>query len=48
MDLGWGSPIGIAAFFIGAGIFFWLFFHGLEALARARKLRKEAEEQRRV
>jgi len=40
VDLGWTSPIGVAAFFIGAGVFFWLFFNGLEALARAKRLQQ--------
>ncbi len=32
----WGSPIGIGIFFVGLGIFFWGFFSGLAALARAK------------
>jgi hypothetical protein len=44
MDLSWGSPVGVAAFFVGAGLFFWLFFHGLEALARAKNLRQPTEQ----
>ena len=30
MDLGWASPVGVAAFFVGAGLFFWLFFKGFK------------------
>ena len=48
MDLGWGSPLGVAAFFTGAGLFFWLFFHGLEALARSKKLQERADQERKV
>ena len=36
MDLSWGSPVGIAAFFIGSGVFFYGFFTGLAAFQRAK------------
>jgi hypothetical protein len=48
VDLGWASPIGVAAFNIGAGIFLWLFFHGLEALARAKQLQAQTEQKPRA
>jgi len=38
MDLStlhWGSPVGLGIFFVGVGIFFLCFFHGLAALKRA-------------
>jgi hypothetical protein len=36
VDLSWGSPVGIAAFFAGSGIFFYGFFNGLAALNRSK------------
>jgi hypothetical protein len=35
VDVSWGSPVGIAAFFAGTGIFFYGFFSGLAALKKA-------------
>lgn len=32
----WGSPVGLAIFFIGLGIFAWAFFAGLATLVRAK------------
>ena len=36
MDVSWGSPVGIAAFFAGAGIFFYGLFNGLAALNKSK------------
>jgi hypothetical protein len=35
VDVSWASPIGIAAFFAGTGVFFYGFFSGLAALKNA-------------
>jgi hypothetical protein len=37
MDLSWASPLGIAAFFAGSGIFFYGFFSGLAAWKAAHR-----------
>lgn len=35
--LGWGSPIGLAIFFIGLGVFMGLFFWGIRQIGEAKK-----------
>jgi hypothetical protein len=34
--IGWGSPVGIAALFAGAGVFLWGLFSGLASFIKAR------------
>ncbi len=43
----WGSPIGIGVFFVGLGIFFWGFFNGLAAMAKAKHI-ADSEDSRRT
>jgi hypothetical protein len=35
-SIGWGSPVGIAVFFAGAGGFFWGLFSGLASFIKAK------------
>jgi hypothetical protein len=35
-SIGWGSPVGIAVFFAGVGVFFWGLFSGLASLIKAK------------
>jgi len=37
MDLGWGSPIGMGAFFAGLGVLFWGFYGGWAQIMRAKR-----------
>ena len=36
--ISWGSPIGVGVLFAGMGIFFWGFFNGLAAMAKAKHI----------
>lgn len=38
--ISWGSPLGLALFFIGIGIFFWGFSHFLRSV-----IKKDKEEE---
>ena len=47
----WGSPIGVGVFFAGLGIYFWGFFNGLAAMAKAKAKAKhiaDSEDSRRT
>ena len=42
-SLHWGSPLGLAFFFAGLGIWFWGFFNGIAALQRVKLLERSGE-----